>query len=477
MWRRRKNRITLASFLCSSFVVLFLFANLLILHGSFRNLYDSTLTRRAFSRVISATDDTDTVQLPAYVLSPEARKRQTAETSKGGADDDFDDVIVSLTTTELRRIISQTSDCQRMQNLSSVTFIAHGWNKAVYKTTLDGSDVAVKMVDLGSELMGRCLQEQGLGHKRCYDRASMYLFKELLFLRAIRHPNIVRVLGSCVTSSAYDGRPDTLVKVATELGETIDLIRLLQMSWEDRLRVCYGLTKLIEYLARAPHGSVALNDFRKQQFVLVSGELKLTDADDIGFDEPRCKVADDCVLHFSSPNVTIRSECRRGHCAGLNEKKNTYNAARHFMQLLLPHGAPASLRPLVDILVDNFSSVTMTTQELLKSITKIVELYRSGSYVKRAPRKQISAYHEIRASDLPGQWDYHCRYTVASSGCTVSVFDRREAEDMCDAEPDCRAFVLSSERTWTGRIIAYLKNNVSTPTANAHTDLYVKPTI
>ena len=60
------------------------------------------------------------------------------------------------------------------------------------------------------------------------------------------------------------------------------------------------------------------------------------------------------------------------------------------LQLLLPHGAPASLRPLVDILVDNFSSVTMTTQQLLKGITKIVELYRSGSYMKRAPRKQIS---------------------------------------------------------------------------------------
>ena len=47
----------------------------------------------------------------------------------------------------------------------------------------------------------------------------------------------LQVLGSCVTSAAYDGRPETLVTVATELGEPIDLIRLLQMSWEDRLRV------------------------------------------------------------------------------------------------------------------------------------------------------------------------------------------------------------------------------------------------
>ena len=194
MWRRRKSRVTLASFLCSAFVILFLFANLLILHGSFRNLYDSTLSRRAFARrVDSATDESDTVQLPAYVLSPEVRKRHVTGSGKRVVGGGFDDVVVSLTTTDLRRILSQTSECERMQNMSSVTFIAHGWNKAVYRTTLDGSDVAVKMVDLGSELMGRCLQEQGLGQKRCYDRASMYLFKELLFLRALRHPHVVKV--------------------------------------------------------------------------------------------------------------------------------------------------------------------------------------------------------------------------------------------------------------------------------------------
>ena len=59
-------------------------------------------------------------------------------------------------------------------------------------------------------------------------------------------------------------------------------------------------------------------------------------------------------------------------------------------------------------------------------------------------------YREYQDSDMPRRGDYHCRYTVASSGCMVSVFDRREAEDMCDAERDCRAFVLSSNRTWTG---------------------------
>ncbi len=41
----------------------------------------------------------------------------------------------------------------------------------------------------------------------------------------------------------YDGTPSTEVYMAVELGETLDIIKLLQMSWEDRLRV--SVTALI----------------------------------------------------------------------------------------------------------------------------------------------------------------------------------------------------------------------------------------
>lgn len=44
-----------------------------------------------------------------------------------------------------------------------------------------------------------------------------------------------QVLGSCV--------PDAVGPVAmvTELGDPLDTVRLLQLSWEDRLRVCTTL--------------------------------------------------------------------------------------------------------------------------------------------------------------------------------------------------------------------------------------------
>jgi hypothetical protein len=92
-------------------------------------------------------------------------------------------------------------------------------------------------------------------------------------------------------------------------------------------QITYDLTKLLHYLAKSPFGSVALNDFRRQQFVIIDGsstpdhrqagagdrdgsvdglELKLIDVDDIGFDEISCTVNADCVDKFEAENITVR---------------------------------------------------------------------------------------------------------------------------------------------------------------------------
>ena len=38
----------------------------------------------------------------------------------------------------------------------------------------------------------------------------------------------------------------------------------------------------------------------------------------------------------------------------------------------------------------------------------------------------------------------------------MSVFDRREAEDICDMDEECKGFVMSATKTWTGGYIACL---------------------
>ena len=62
----------------------------------------------------------------------------------------------------------------------------------------------------------------------------------------------------------------------------------------------------------------------------------------------------------------------------------------------------------------------------------------------------ISAYKVIERSDMPGLHDYPCRLSVSMATCTWSVYDIREAEYMCSADEECRAFVVAPHKTWTG---------------------------
>ena len=51
---------------------------------------------------------------------------------------------------------------------------------------------------------------------------------------------------------------------------------------------------------------MSMNDFRRQQFVLVDGVLKLSDVDDAGFEDPICITDEDCQIVFTSTNMTYR---------------------------------------------------------------------------------------------------------------------------------------------------------------------------
>ena len=62
----------------------------------------------------------------------------------------------------------------------------------------------------------------------------------------------------------------------------------------------------------------------------------------------------------------------------------------------------------------------------------------------------ISEFECLEGHDLPGQYDYRCRLSLSGSGCTISVFDQREAEEICSADLECQGFVMTNDKTWTG---------------------------
>lgn len=93
-------------------------------------------------------------------------------------------------------------------------------------------------------------------------------------------------------------------------------------------QICLSLARLLHYLAHSPLGSLTLLDFRPRQFVLVDGELKVTDLDDASVEDTPCSASSpaDCLLEFPARNFTL--PCSSGYCQGINEKRNLYNAYR-----------------------------------------------------------------------------------------------------------------------------------------------------
>lgn len=65
-------------------------------------------------------------------------------------------------------------------------------------------------------------------------------------------PIIIQLLDVCVTSSEAGGQVLSGPLLVTELGEMVDIVKLLQMSWEDRLRVSQTSNRY-----RLLHGSIS----------------------------------------------------------------------------------------------------------------------------------------------------------------------------------------------------------------------------
>ncbi|XP_046387345.1 extracellular tyrosine-protein kinase PKDCC-like [Ischnura elegans] len=264
-------------------------------------------------------------------------------------------------------------ECSAVQSASDLEFLASGWTKAVYRAKLWGRDVAIKTVNLNGLDFREC-QSAGGSPSGCYKKVSVKILREMVLLRQLRHENIVQVLGSCISDAVS---PMALV---TELGDPLDTIKLLQLSWKDRLKLSLGVARILHRLAHSPIGSLAMNDIRRQQFVLVGKTtLKLTDVDDVRLTEPSCITADDCLqrlpsemLNESSGVDGFHSPCIRGRCVGHNEKLNVWNAGRHFIRLFLPLNAPSTLEPSIQELLEAYKTAKWNSEEILAATEKLV---------------------------------------------------------------------------------------------------------
>lgn len=216
---------------------------------------------------------------------------------------------------------------------------------------------------------------------------------------------IFQVLGWCVgDDSALDN-----VAIITELCSPVDTVMFLQMSFRQRLevsiacreqnslvladlvlllQVVYELAKLVAYLSASPLGSVAINDFRRQQFVLCNGVLKLTDLDDLSIEEPRCLENDHCSqdklvkgLGLSGNRTDEKMKCAEHVCRGYNQKQNVMNMYKHFVSLFLPINVPDLLKKDVRMLLASYLASDWDSEIVLQK-TKDLYLKFNNSNIK-----------------------------------------------------------------------------------------------
>ncbi|OCT79359.1 extracellular tyrosine-protein kinase PKDCC [Xenopus laevis] len=354
---------------------------------------------------------------------------------------------------------------------TDLRYLGSGYTKSVYKSLLNGSvSVALKSVDFGGHDIQNCVRlYQRL--EDCYRLASFKILKEMILLQRLQHPNILQLYGYCYQDS--NDISDTLTTI-TELGSPLEMIQLLQSPWEDRFRICLSLIRLLHYLAHSPLGSITLLDFRPRQFVVVDGELKVTDLDDASMEETPCFSHSDCFLEFPARNFTLQCSVE-GKCQNMNEKRNLYNAYRFFFTYLLPHSAPSSLRPLLDAIVNATGELRWGVDEALVQLEKVFHLYRSGLYLPNVTDIPTGEYKEV-AHAVVAEEDYRCWPSYHHSGCLLSVFDLNEAKDVCRSHSQCQTFVWTNQTTWTGRQLVFFKTGSRTLVSDPDKTTYLKVT-
>uniref|UniRef100_A0A667XNN2 Extracellular tyrosine-protein kinase PKDCC n=2 Tax=Myripristis murdjan TaxID=586833 RepID=A0A667XNN2_9TELE len=344
--------------------------------------------------------------------------------------------------------------CGSLLNLTELRYLGSGYTKAVHRAELSRNrsfSVALKSVDFRGHDMRGCVR-RFRSVAACYRLAAFKLLKEMNLMRQLRHRNVLTLYGYC-----YQATGDVqAVTAITELGTPLEMIQLLQTAWEERFRVCLSLVRLLHFLAHSPLGSVSLLDFRPRQFVLVGGELKVSDLDDATADEPPCPPEPPRLCNIDFPARNFSLTCSRGRCAGMNEKRNLYNAYRFFFTYLLPHSAPPALRPLLDTILNATGELLWGVDETLHRMEEVLYLYRTGQYLHNDTHTHTTAYRAVQDSWVPGQ-DYRCWPSYQHDVCLLSVFSLQEAASVCESHAHCHAFVLTNQTTWTGHQLVWFK--------------------
>ncbi|KAK3589141.1 hypothetical protein CHS0354_017108 [Potamilus streckersoni] len=89
---------------------------------------------------------------------------------------------------------------------------------------------------------------------------------------------------------------------------------------------------------------------------------------------------------------------------------------------------------------------------------------------------QSGTYFRVNQSNFPGVFDYVCQGSRVTWGCVMTVHSLPEAKNLCDKDPECKAFVLFTTKPEMDALMTMvLKNSVNDkPQPNYGATLFMK---
>ncbi|KAK6756569.1 hypothetical protein RB195_014782 [Necator americanus] len=157
--------------------------------------------------------------------------------------------------------------------------IGEGWSKSVY--SLSGSTV-IKCPNLEGQTFQNCFHAN-FGEEDWESRCRLELLRRFLseikmLLRLQNSPYVIKLVSYCIPRDPV--RNLEHVNIVTEKGTPLDILSLLQLSLLQRNHL---FNSLLSFFIENP--TLRLQDFRRQQLVMVGDQVKIVDFDEAYFTE------------------------------------------------------------------------------------------------------------------------------------------------------------------------------------------------
>lgn len=269
--------------------------------------------------------------------------------------------------------------CVVIDSIQVVRLIEHGIAMSSYLGEYENQDVILKIPKRNSTFFERCMEATLLLQKSierkeswCTTEVLMRHMKEILFLKKLKHPNIIRLLGTCIRGDGANG--DTVISrhdvAAYEYARHFRIDQALQKPWRTILSYALQLADLLFYLEHSPIGSILVKKLQAEQFLITEDIIKLSDVYNIIAIEPRCKSS----YKHTNPGCDLNIQCRNGTCAGINAKLNMKQFYDIILQKLLdPAAYPVSVQGEIADIQSSLNKMSINANNLRDRLIKIIE--------------------------------------------------------------------------------------------------------